>query len=287
MKIWITGAQGLVGKAIQQVCKEQQLSFIPTTHDEVDISSLASVKAFFHHHPTITHIINCAAYTQVDDAEIQAEEAYKTNTIGPENLGKLARLEGLKLVHVSTDYVFNSEQPSPLSETSPYGPSQGIYAKTKREGEERLLNEFPHACIVRTSWVFGQGGKNFISSLLSKLQTEKKISVVHDQINRPTYARDLAETLLALLCHEGIFHFANQGIASRYDVALTMRDLLKQNGKKLPCEEIEQVSASAFPTRAPRPRFSVLDTQKIEKLVGIAPRSWQEALKEFIDEQSS
>ncbi len=289
MKIWITGAQGLVGKALQQLCKQQHLPFIPTGHGDVDISSQFNVKEFFHAHPDITHIINCAAYTRVDEAENEAEEAYKANTLGPENLGKLAHHEGLKLVHVSTDYVFNSENPSPLIETAPYQlpESRSVYAKTKQEGEERLLNEFPHACIVRTSWVFGSGGKNFISSLWDKLHQERKISVVHDQINRLTYARDLAETLLALLCHEGIFHFANQGIASRYDVAMKMRQLLQDSGKKLPCEEIVKVPASTFPTLAPRPRFSVLDTQKIEKLAGISPRSWQDALKEFVDEQHS
>lgn len=283
MRIWITGAQGLVGGALQQLCREQHLSCIPTGHGDVDISSLASVKGFFHLHPDITHIINCAAYTRVDDAENQAEEAFKTNTLGPENLGKLAHHENLKLVHVSTDYVFDSENPSPLTETAPHKPSS-VYAKTKQEGEVRLLSEFPHACIVRTSWIFGHGGKNFISSLLNKLQNEKKISVVQDQVNRLTYARDLADVLLALLCHEGIYHFANHGIASRFDVALKMSQLLKESGKTLPCEEIIGVPASKFPTLAPRPRFSVLDTQKIEKLVGITPRNWEQALKEFVNE---
>lgn len=283
MKIWITGGQGLVGTALQKLCKEDHIPFIATGHGDVDVSSLASVKEFFHSNPSVTHIINCAAYTRVDDAENHAEEAFKANTLGPENLGKLAHREGFKLIHVSTDYVFDVEHPSPLSEATPYQPA-GVYGKTKKEGEERLLNEFPHACIVRTSWVFGDGGKNFISYLLNKLQQEKSISVVHDQINRLTYARDLASTLLGLLCHEGIFHFANHGIVSRYDVALKMKQFLQENGKNLSCNEIHKVPASTFPTRAPRPRFSILDTKKIEKIVGIKPRNWEEALKEYIDE---
>jgi len=283
MKIWITGGQGLVGTALQKLCRKDHIPFVATGHGDVDISSLANVKEFFHSNPSITHIINCAAYTRVDEAENQAEEAFKANTLGPENLGKLARHEGLKLIHVSTDYVFDVENPSPLLETAPYQPCS-IYGKTKKEGEERLLTEFPHACIVRTSWVFGSGGKNFISSLLNKLQQEKAISVVHDQVNRLTYAHDLASVLLALLCHEGIFHFANHGVVSRYDVALKMRQFLQENGKNLACDEISKVPASTFPTKAPRPRFSVLDTQKIEKIVGIKPRNWQEDLKEYIDE---
>ncbi|MGH2639635.1 MAG: dTDP-4-dehydrorhamnose reductase [Rhabdochlamydiaceae bacterium] len=286
MKIWITGAQGLIGQALERLCKKQRLPFIPTGHAKVDISSQSSIKAFFHANSNMTHVINCAAYTRVDDAENQAEEAFKANTLGPENIGKLAHHEGLKLVHLSTDYVFDCENPSLLPETAPYQPSS-VYAKTKQEGEVRLLAEFPHACIVRTSWVFGRGGKNFISSLWNRLHQEKTISVVHDQVNRLTYASDLAEALLALLCHEGIFHFANQGIASRYDVAVKMRELLQANGKILPCEEIVKTSASTFPTLAARPRFSILDTQKIERIIGISPRNWQDALKEFVDEQSS
>jgi dTDP-4-dehydrorhamnose reductase len=271
---------------VAQLCKEQHLPFIATGHGDVDISSPFGIKDFFYSHLDITHIINCAAYTRVDDAENHAEEAYKTNTLGPENLGKLAHHENLKLVHVSTDYVFDSPQPTPLTETAPYQPTS-VYAKTKQEGEERLLSAFPHACIVRTSWVFGAGGKSFISSLWDKLHQEKTIAVVYDQVNRLTYAQDLAKTLLALLCHEGIFHFANQGVTSRYDVALKMQELLKQSGRKLPCEVVAKIPASAFPTAAPRPRFSILDTQKIERIVGIAPRSWQDALKEFVNEQLS
>ena len=131
--------------------------------------------------------------------------------------------------------------------------------------------------------MFGNGGKNFISSLWNKLHQEKNISVVYDQVNRLTYAHDLASALLSLICHEGIYHFANVGIVSRYDIALKMWQLLQEKGKKLVCEEITKVPASTFPSLAPRPRFSVLDTQKIERLAGITPRSWQEALKEFID----
>lgn len=281
MKIWITGAHGMVGQALQKLCKEKHIAFIPTGR-EVDISSLPTVKYFFHSHTDITHIINCAAYTKVDDAENEAVQAFKANTLGPENLGRLAHREKLKLVHLSTDYVFDSETPSPHPETAPYNASS-VYAKTKQEGEERLLTECPHACIVRTSWVFGTGGKNFISSLLDKLQTEKSISVVHDQLNRLTYSRDLATTLLDLLCHEGIFHFANHGVASRYEVALAMRELLQKQGKNVPCTDILQVPAAAYSSRAPRPRFSVLDTQKIENMVGISPRRWQDALKEYLN----
>ena len=282
MKIWITGANGLVGKALQKRCLQDRLAYLATGH-EVDISSLPQVKHFFNSHPDITHIVNCAAYTRVDDAEKETDAAYLANTVGPENLGKLAHQAGLKLVHLSTDYVFDSTTPDPHSETSPHKP-MNVYAKTKKDGEERLLAEFLHACIIRTSWVFGNGGKNFISSLLGKLQSNAKIAVVADQINRLTYAPDLASAIISLLCHEGIFHFANSGVASRHAVAEKMRGLLKE---KAVCVQIDQVSAAQFPAPAARPRFSILDTQKYENLLGITPRHWEIALQEYIYEQNS
>ena len=282
MKIWITGANGLVGKALQKLCLQEHLAYLATGH-EVDISSLSQVKQFFNSNPAITHIVNCAAYTSVDDAEKEPQVAYLSNTLGPENLGKLAHLAGIKLVHLSTDYVFDSEAPIPHSEMSILKPVN-VYAATKKDGEERLLAEFPHACIIRTSWVFGNGGKNFISSLLAKLQSNVKIAVVADQINRLTYAPDLAAAIINLLCHEGIYHFANTGLASRYDVAEKMIEYLKD---KAVCREVEKVLAVQFPTTASRPRYSILDTQKYENLIGITPRPWQNALQEYIDEYHS
>lgn len=281
MKIWITGANGLVGKALQKLFTHERIAFLATGHD-VDISSLPQVKHFFNSHPNITHIVNCAAYTRVDEAEKETNAAYLANTVGPENLGKLVHHAGIKLVHLSTDYVFDSSTPDPHAEDAPHKP-MNVYAKTKKEGEERLLAEFPHACIIRTSWVFGDGGKNFISSLLRKLQANTKIAVVADQMNRLTYAPDLASAIISLLCHEGIFHFANSGVASRHNVAEKMKELLKE---KAVCEQIDPVTSDQFPTPAARPCFSILDTQKYENLLGVTPRHWEIALQEYIREQN-
>ncbi len=282
MKIWITGASGLVGQAVQKRCIQSHLSFTSTSHADVDIGSPAEVRKFFNSQEKITHLINCAAFTRVDDAEKNYEKAFAANTLGPENLGKLAHQEGIKVLHLSTDYVFNSDRSLPLKETDPCLPCN-VYAKTKREGELRLLEASSHACIVRTSWVFGPGGKNLISSLWERLHLEKAISVSSDQINRLTYVDDLAKVLLTLLDHEGIFHFANHGLASRYDVALYMRELLEKRGQKLACQEILPALNSSFQTAALRPRYSALETQKIENLLGISPRNWQIALKEHLD----
>ncbi len=283
MKLWITGAKGLVGTALQNLCKKEMIPFAATSHADVDISSLKHIKDFLHspQGKDITHIINCAAYTNVDQAEKEPETAHRINAIGPENLGTVAHHFDLKMLHLSSDYVFGIAGDRPFTETDACQPAS-TYARTKYEGENRLLETFPQACILRTSWVFGQGGKNFVSSILDKIQKEEKIYVVSDQRNRLTYVDDLAQAILSLLCHSGVFHFANQGETSRFEVAKQMVQAAHDRGLPVACREILAVNSSAFPQLAKRPVYSALDTTKIENLLGVSPRSWETAIKEFI-----
>lgn len=278
MKLWITGASGLVGRALCAACHRRGIICLPTNR-AVDIRSFDQIKAFFSHHTDISHIINCAAFTDVDRAEVAPDEPFQTNVLGVEALAQLAAQFQLKLIHISTDYVFSGTKPfceddscTPLS----------VYAKTKRAGELKLFERLPSACLVRTSWVFGEGGKTFVSSLATKLQTQESLSVVDDQVNRLTYAPDLAETLLALLDYQGTFHFANAQTASRYHVAQYMHTLLSKKGVPLTCQQLIPKKAADFLQTAPRPLFSVLDTQKIEHTLNIAPRPWQAALEEYL-----
>lgn len=284
MKIWIPGSQGLLGSALKNLSVQRGIDCIATSRQDVDITALNQVKKFLHSPEArgITHIINCAAYTNVDQAEKEPGKALLVNAIGPENLGHAAYREGLYLVHVSSDYVFGLTGERPFLEGDPCRPAS-VYAQTKYEGEERLLSVFPKACILRTSWVFGPGGKNFVSALLQKLQKEEKISVVSDQKNRPTYVYDLAETLLNLACHSGIYHFANAGETSRFEMARKMLEFAKDKGLELACKEIVSVDSTAFPQIAKRPIYSALDTRKVEALLGNKPRSWELALKDYID----
>jgi dTDP-4-dehydrorhamnose reductase len=283
MKLWITGAKGLVGTSLQKLCTAQGIDFTATSHQDLDISSLQHVKKFLHSPESkgITHIVNCAAYTNVDQAEKEPESARLINAVGPENLGTAAQIFDLKMLHLSTDYVFGLEGSKPFTEIDHCMPAS-IYARTKYEGELLLLDACPQACILRTSWVFGQGGKNFVSFLLDKIQKEEKISVVSDQRNRLTYVDDLAEAILALLCHSGVFHFANHGETSRFEVAECMVKTAKEKGLPVACRELVAVSSSAFPQLARRPLYSALDTTKIESMLGISPRPWETALKEYI-----
>lgn len=285
MKLWITGAGGFVAKALQNLCKKEGIDYIATPHEQVDITSLQEIKKFLKNLEgrAITHLVNCAAYTDVDKAEQEPEAAYQVNTAGPAILGEIARQHELNMLHLSTDYVFGSNENHPFTETAPCSPVS-VYAKTKFEGEKGLLDAYPQACILRTSWVFGQGGRNFVSSLFKKIQNEEKIYVTSDQRNRLTYVADLAGTMLNLLCHSGIFHFANQGEISRFEVAKTLMENLRARGISVACRELIPITSSSCSQTAQRPLYSVLDTTKIEGVLGKTPRSWQVALKEFVDE---
>ena len=283
MKLWITGSQGLVGKALQERCKKEQVEFVATSRDQVDISSLKHMKDFLHSSEgkEATHIINCAAYTNVDQAEKQSEIAYLINVIGAENVGTVAHQFDLKALHISSDYVFGLAGNRPFTETDACQPAS-VYAKTKYEGEQRLLEAYPQACVLRTSWVYGQGGKNFVSSILDKIQKEAKIYVVSDQRNRLNYVNELTEVILSLLCHSGIFHFANRGETSRFNVAEQMLATVQGRGLPFVCKQVVAVNSSAFPQLAKRPQYSALDTTKIEHLLGISPRPWEITLKDYI-----
>jgi dTDP-4-dehydrorhamnose reductase len=283
MKLWITGSQGLVGRALQEHCKKEQVEFVATSRDQVDISSLKHMKDFLHspEGKETTHIINCAAYTNVDQAEKEPEVAHLINAIGAENVGTVAHHFDLKALHLSSDYVFGLAGDRPFKETDACQPAS-VYAKTKYEGEQRLLAAYPQACILRTSWVYGQGGKNFVSSILDKIQKEEKIYVVSDQRNRLTYVNDLTRAILSLLCHSGIFHFANRGETSRFNVAQQMLATIQGRGLPFVCKEVFAIKSSAFPQLAKRPQYSALDTHKIENLLGISPRSWEITLKDYI-----
>jgi dTDP-4-dehydrorhamnose reductase len=285
VKIWIVGANGFLGSTLVKLCQKKGLNCIATTKNEADITHLENLKKFCRNTPGITHIINCAAYTDVDGAEKTQDLAFAINATGPENLGIIAHTLGAHLLHVSTDYVFGDTQNHPFEEHDQPSPL-GVYGLSKLRGEENLLSVFPSACIVRTSWVFGKGGKNFISSVLNKLQTEPRLQAASDQRGRPTFVDDLAETLLALLCHSGVYHFANLGDVSRFDIAQTIQAHARSLDIPIKCQEITAVSAAQFTGGAKRPFYSVLSTRKIEKLLGEAPRHWEHTLREFLSHEA-
>lgn len=289
--LWIPGAKGLLGSTLSTKCKAalhlgsgvpKNGSFlgscIAALHSghEVDIGSLDAVRAFVKKYTGITHIVNCAAFSLVDTAEKEREEAHRANAIGPENLALVAREIGARLIHISTDYVFPGHGRRLLKETDPVGPCN-YYGQTKLEGEQRALAL--SACVIRISGLFGDGGKNFVSKLLQMLTTQKEISLVNDQWNRITYASDLSDAILQLSNHQGLYHYANSGVVSKYEFGLAMREIALELGYPV-MASILPVPSSTFPSPCKRPVYSAFDTTKIEQFVPIRP--WQEALREFL-----
>lgn len=281
MKLWIIGKRGMLSRALQRLCKEKEIDYLVTSRKEVDVTDEASLKAQFDS-LEITHVINCSGYTAVDRAEEESEKAEKLNIHAVESLGRLAKAKGIKLIHFSTDYVFNGEESAPYGEEASAEPLS-IYGQTKRIGEEKLLLTHPEACIIRSSWVFGREGNHFVQTMVHLMKQHESIRVVSDQKGRPTFCDDLACAALDLLDHEGIYHFANSGAATWLEFAETILLYLKEKGEAVKCQKIEPISSIEYDAPAKRPSFSVLQTDKYEKAAQKTPRAWQECLKEYFE----
>jgi len=281
VKIWILGAGGLLGKALIDQCSAQHIPFIASTRAEADITVLEKLRKVAEG-AHCTHIINCAAYTNVDQAEKESRIAHQINATGAEQVAMVAKEHGMQLIHVSTDYVFDGEKGTPYTETDAPNPIN-VYGKSKWEGEQRVVAQFPSACIVRTSWVFGREGTSFISSVIKWLREKDAIQAVEDQVGRATYNKDLVAALLELNCHSGLFHFANGGILSRFQIANDFHKEATLRGLPLRCQEILPVSHTLYPTPSKRPIFSALDTSKVTQALGRPPRHWETVLKEYLD----
>jgi dTDP-4-dehydrorhamnose reductase len=308
--LWITGGYGLLGSALYTKCKAaiqnpknrsdfreplskckagpqqtscflgSKFSEVIRTGREVDISNRESVRAFVKEHPNIRYIVNCAAFCIVDAAELQKEDAFKTNAIGPENLSLIAEQIGAKFIHISTDYVFAGDRSLPWTELDPTVPCN-YYGESKLEGEKRILD--PSTLIIRTSWIFGSRGKNFVSKLLEMVQTQKEIRLTNDQWSRFTYAPDLAEAILVMLDQSGLFHYANEGVTTKYEFGLALLEEAKKLGFHVATESLLAVPSSYFPSPCKRPVYSAFDTKKIEQFISI--RNFRSALKGFLCEQ--
>lgn len=240
---------------------------------DLDVTDAAAVAAAVRGHAVV---INCAAYTKVDDAETHEDAAYGVNAIGPANLATAAAEHGVKLVQLSTDYVFNGSAKEPYAESTPYDPISA-YGRTKAAGERFALEGNPSATyIVRTAWLYGAHGPNFAATMLALAESRETWSVVDDQVGQPTWTADLAEQIVAMLDAEapaGIYHGTNSGRASWYDFA---RAILTENG--LDADRITPTDSSAFVRPAPRPSFSVLG-HDAWLAAGLTPmRDWREAL---------
>ena len=297
MKIWLTGARGMLGQAFVQLLGSVGADWLGTDL-ELDIADADRVLAFVEEH-RFGAIINCAAYTQVDDAEAQREAAHAANALGPENIGLAAAASGADVVHFSTDYVFDGMASQPYDEDASCNPVNA-YGRSKREGEVRLLATAPgsgegrRVHILRTSWLYGDSGDHFVTTMLRLMAERPRLDVVADQHGRPTYARDLAAAAARLLrlagaaapssprAPSGIYHFANGGHTSWHGFAGQILTEARNLGWPLCTETIEAVATDAFPRPARRPAFSVLDTSRLADHLGAEPRPWQDALRDYL-----
>ena len=279
MKILATGANGQLGNELHiQLDKEFPGSAIYTDIEELDLTDPKAVEAYIVNND-ITHIINCAAYNAVDQAEEEKMLSARINNDAVKNLAIAADANGAKIIHISTDYVFDGTNYRPYRESDKVNPISQ-YGTTKRKGETSLLALSPEAIIIRTAWLYSSFGHNFLKVMLEKANTQQDLKVVCDQIGTPTYARDLAAAIVKVIqSHQwvpGIYHFTNEGAASWYDFAKAIFRIAGINKKVIP------IPTEDYPTAAKRPSYSILDRSRIKATYGVEIPHWEESLSDCI-----
>jgi dTDP-4-dehydrorhamnose reductase len=284
LRIAILGSQGMLGSKIHETAPALGFSVDGISHDDIDITNQNQVKSYFETHQ-FDVLVNCAAFTRVDDCEEAAgmEMALAVNGEATGFLAQECVRTGRKIVHFSTDYVFDGQKKEPYGETDPVHPVNA-YGKSKLEGEKLIQNANPFFYIIRTSWLYGPNGKShFVKTIANLLKIKPKIQVVKDQVGGPTYTGDLAQFTLELLnrkAEAGLYHFANEGYASWYDFAKEIQSLTG-----LTACAIEPILAKDFSRKALRPANSRFDLGKSNRALGRAIRPWQEALQYYLTEE--
>lgn len=279
LKVIVTGGTGQLATAIAKLCTQSKNSYIITSIEELDICSMESVSRGLQ---DADIVINCAAYTNVEAAEENIEEATRINRDGVANIAKVARERGIKLIHISTDFVFggDNERTTPYSEQEAPSPIN-VYGKTKAEGEAEALTA-PGAIVLRTSWLYAPWGHNFVNTIIGRARQGAELRVVDDQRGTPTSAISLAQAIIEIIesgawqTMEGIYHYSDLGESSWYDFAKEILRIAEVETRITPCK------SSEWQSKAKRPHYSVLDKSRIAKLGIVALKPWQERLCEAI-----
>ena len=283
--IWLIGCKGMLGTEIARQLNENKIEYAGTDID-VDITNPQALAAFAKG-KRISYIINCSAYTAVDKAESDAGFAKKLNEDGPRNIANLANQLHAKMIHISTDYVFDGTASTPYTEDIPIAPI-GVYGKTKAEGEAAVRQNLNEYYIIRTAWLYGWAGKNFVYTMIKAMNTHDAVKVVNDQKGSPTFAGDLASVIIKIIQKDnvpyGTYHCTNLGEITWWDFTNEIKKqgieaglITNRNCVVNPC------LTSEYPTPAKRPAYSVLSKEKIQKALGITLPDWKESLKKFID----
>ena len=275
--ILVTGVNGQLGSEIKELSLNYPYTLFLTRKNDLDVTNEKAIEEFIIKN-NITAIINCAAYTAVDKAESEIELADKINHQAVFYLASIAKEKNIKLIHVSTDYVFDGTNYKPYIETDSTNP-QSVYGKTKLDGEKALQIMNPtNSIIIRTSWVYSSYGNNFVKTMLRLGKERNSLGVIYDQVGSPTYAKDLAKTILDILpkinnMQTEVYNYSNEGVCSWYDFA---KEIMKM--AKLPCK-INSIETLDYPTPAKRPHFSLLNKAKIKNEFGIEIPYWKDSLE--------
>ncbi|QIK58993.1 dTDP-4-dehydrorhamnose reductase [Dysgonomonas sp. HDW5A] len=285
--VLVTGANGQLGSELRRVTADHEanLNFIFTDVAELDITNLQAVEQFVKDN-NIKYIVNCAAYTAVDKAEDDIELCYKINKEATRNLGIAATNNEAKVIHTSTDYVFDGTGNRPYLETDPVNP-KSVYGKSKHEGEAALLEVCPDSIVIRTAWLYSIYGNNFVKTMIKLGKERDALNVVADQTGSPTNAADLAKAIVKILDHSesynhfkaGIYHYTNEGVTSWYDFTVAIHKLAGITTCK-----VSPITTDQYPTRASRPNYSVLDKNKIKATFELEIPQWEDSLKVCVDE---
>jgi dTDP-4-dehydrorhamnose reductase len=273
--ILVTGSNGQLGKELQQLADAYpHFRFVFASREDLKIHHFGLVENFFIATKP-QYCINCAAYTAVDKAESEPDVAMLVNGEAVGNLAAICKKYHSRLIHISTDYVFDGESEVPYKENDAVAPIN-IYGRSKMIGEQLCMKENDESIIIRTSWVYSSYGSNFVKTMMRLMTERNEINVVNDQIGSPTYAADLAKVILEVInsgkWQRGIYHYSNEGKISWYEFANVIKELIKSN-----CI-IHPILTAAYPTPAKRPHFSLLNKEKIKTIYGVSIPNWKESL---------
>ena len=280
--ILVTGANGQLGNELQQLASTfPNLVFLYATKDDLDIRDEAATEIYFSLHK-INYCINCAAYTAVDKAESETEQAFLMNATAVGRLARVCEKNKAQLIHISTDYVVDGTADKPCKETDQTNPVS-VYGKSKLQGEEFAMQNCQSTIIIRTAWLYSSFKNNFVKTMLRLMKEKESINVVSDQLGCPTYAADLAAAIMQIItskhskANSGIYHYSNAGITNWYQFAVAIKELSHSN-----CN-VNPISTSQYPTAAKRPAYSVLDTTKINEVFGVKVPNWADSLTKCLE----
>ena len=284
-KILLIGGSGQVGSELKAQSKLNGFECLAPTSQQLDVTDSASIRRYLEKNTDVNFVINASAYTAVDKAESEQELAYQVNAIAPGGLAAACCENNIPLLHISTDYVFDGTADSPYTESSPVNPIN-VYGKSKREGEQAVQNACDEFIILRTSWVFGVNGHNFVKTMLGLGRTRPEISVVADQYGCPTEASYIARTIFEVIksiltgktgCW-GVYHYSGSGVTDWSSFAQAIFEQARKVNPAYPEVTVNKITTADYPTSALRPGYTALDCSRIEEVFAVRGVRWQEML---------